>query len=729
MVDNRKFIVTLDNTIGQGRTSGNVNIMNNILRVLRDAGLNAVDGGIGPNRWTTQVRSNKRSSNTVIVGFCNGSDAGVVEEATNNYGYNRTSKKLTEESEVAVNYKNRKGEIFRGGKDNEFHGRWGFLHNVNKYGVGTDRNNDLILCFFYNAKDFYNPGGEYYEWLVRAHDDNYSPRKADGSKFTGTAYPRKWMEDYDIKMVYNKGDYTGTATAQKVVALINGESETPSPTPTPSVEDTSTEDNNSSSDSTKTITKKVVKQIYKVPWYEKILTTKTDSNGAFLIQQPKDMTIKGEYLVNLYFAGDATHEACNRSIRIQKFSGDVVNEVLLYSSTTEYYSDGSSQETLKTGIEPTGNAIKTKTVTITYTYDNGVLKNTDIKTVLNYKIIEKAEEAPNIISTVDPNTSEVNNNTPTNTKGADPFSNDMALLSDGKPDVANMSTGGKGYVMYDDTRSYTLSTAQFQEVYYRDSKSLQLNNYKVSKYTAFQSTDSDTYNVIPRMEWNPVVQAVHHWLVAHNGASWPSEIKVDFANLRVTINGKNIAFTGKEREYHVVTDHQDNTSTTYGTCGPTSASMTTQWFYNYVSEVKIKNESGHGYGGVGPAGLVKALNKHNFNARQVSGGSNLRAALMSGKALVFHEYGHYCCCYDINNAGTNILFSNPGGSYGGLGSGWHSYNSVNNKGIGGHVVPTLTWTISEAEKQKIQHFYTSMGGAWSRPDNNGRLLPYVYNGG
>ena len=710
-IDNRKFIVTLDNTNRQNTT-----IMNNILKVFREAGLNVVNGGIGPNRWTYQVRANKRSSNTVIVGFCNGSDAGVVEEATNNFGYFR---------KYAKDYKNRKGEILRGGKDNEFHGNLGFLHNVDKYGNGTDRNNDLILCFFYNADDFYNPGGKYYEYLVRAHDDNYSP-----AGFKGTAYPRKWLEDYDIKIVYNKGDYNGTDTAKKVIQLLEGgSSEDPTPTPSPSDDDTPNNDDNSGSDSTKTMTKKVIKSTYKVPWYEKILTTRTDDQGVFLIKQPTDMNIKGEYLVNLYFAGDATHEASSKSIRIQKFSGNIVRDQLLETITTEYYSDGTSNETSHVGSVPNDNSLKTKTITITYTYENGVLQDTDIKTTENFKIIEKATEVENVSN--EPISSEINNNNPSETIGgtADPFSNDIALLTGGIPNVNAMSTANKRYVMYDENRSYTLSLAQFHEVYYRDSKSLQLNNYKVSKYTAFQSTDSDTYNVIARMRWNPVVQAVHHWLVAHNGASWPSEIKVDFANLRVTIEGRNIAFTGKEREYHVVTDHQDNTTTTYGTCGPTSASMTTQWFYNYVSEVKIKRESGHGYGGVGPYGLVKALNKHNFSARQVSGGSNWRAALMSGKAFVFHEYGHYCCCYDCNNAGTSILFSNPGGSYGGLGSGWHSYTSVNNKGIGGHVVPTLTWTISESEKQKIQHFYQSMGGAWNRPDNNGRLLPYIYNGG
>lgn len=708
--DNRKFYITLDNTIGIGRTSGNVKIMNNILKVFRDAGLNVSDGGIGPSKWTNVIRSKKRASNTVIVGFVNGIDAGVVEEATNNYGLNRNS---------AKEYNNRAGVQLRGGKDNEFHGTDGFMHNVTRSGKGTERNNQLILCFFYNCKDFYNPGSEYYDWLVRAHDDNYSI-----SSFKGTAHPRKWLEDYDIWMVYNRGDYDGISTAKKAVELINAKANGTEPGETPST-DTEDETTTPSVDNAdKTLSKKIIKNVYQVPWYEKIITTHTDENGAFLIQQPKDMTIKGEYLVNLYFAGDATHEACNRSIRIQKFNGEVVSDKLLESTITEYYSDGSNQETLHTGSSPKDNTIKTKTITITYTYEGGVLKNTDIKTVENYKVIEPAQETENVVDVIATN-DEVNNTTPTNTKGADPFSNDMALLSDGKPDVSNMSTGGKGYVMYDDTRSYNLTKEQFHEVYYRDSKSLQLNSYKVSKYTAFQSTDSQTYNVIPRENWNAVVQAVHHWLVRHNGTDWFNSFTIDFANNRVQINGQNIAFTGKTSQYHVVVDYQDNTSDKYGTCGPTSCSMTTQWLYKYVSEAKLKKDTGHGYGGIGPTQCVTGLKKNGFAARNISGLSAWRSTLEEGKGLVFHLYWHYVCLYDI--VGNYTYCANPVPKYR-LRRGWQTISAANSAGIGGHTKVELNWNISEDEKQKINHFYRSMGGAWSRNANTNITLPVVTTG-
>ena len=705
--DTRKFYVTLDNTIGTGRTSGNIKIMNNIVNTLKAAGLDAQEapgGGIGPNRWTRVIRNNKLKSNIVVVGFVNGIDAGVVEEATNNYGYNRNSAK-----KIA----NKKGEPLRGGKDNEFHGPSGFLHQKNINGEGTDRNNDLCLCFFYNCKDFYNETGEYYKWLVRAHDDNYSH-----GGFKGTSYPRKWLEDYDIKIVYNKGDYDGISTARKAAALFT-EGSTPEPTPTP--DDTTTTPDSST---TKTLSKKIVKNTFKAPYYEKILTTKTEGNGAFIIKQPSDMNIKGEYLVNLYFAGDSTHSSSNKSIRIHKFSGVVAKEELLETITTEYYTDGSSQETGRVGKVPDDQTIKTKTITITYTYENGVLKNTDIKTVENYKIIEKAQEVENI-GNATPTDTEVNNNTPTSTGTADPFSNDVALLSSGEPNVAAMSTGGKKYVMYDENKSYKLSQAQFREVYDRDSKSLQLNNYKVSKYTAFQSTDTQTYNVIPRMRWNPVAQAVHRWLAAHDGASWFNEITINFGSLNCVIDGTTVPFTGKEREYHVVVDHQDDISTTTGTCGPTSCSMATAWLYKYVSENKMRKPTGHGWHGIAPVGATKGLNSLGFSARRVGGKQNWMNGLREGKPVVFFEGDHYICLYDID--GDRILAANPGGSYSGFGSGWQSSATVDREGRGNHNIVSLAWTISEDEKQKINHFYKSMGGAWSRPSNT-RLLPIIWNG-
>ena len=709
---NKPIYLAWDNifTGSQSPSAADTRVFNAFIAKLRNAGLNIVRTKQGPNQLYQNMNYLYKNciKNAIIINCMNGVDPANIKEVPKFPESAYTNKVFCSNDAL-------KSANVNGLKSGE--AKAGAITRYN--------NNDVVLGWFRNAADCCNEGGR---GVTRGIIDRTSNLAYQGRFY----HPEQYMKQHEIIGLCSSsdegtraGDPEGLKLADLIIDLFkDGEDSEDDNSLNPDVPSDST----TPSDTDKTITKKVIKQIYKIPWYEKILTVKTDTNGAFLIPQPKDMTIKGEYLVNLYFAGDMTHEASTKSIRIQKFSGDVVNDELLESITKEYYSDGTSNETAHTGSVPDDNSIKTKTVTITYTYEGGVLKNTDIKTIENYKVIEPATETENI-SVINPIDTEINNTNPTNIKGADPFSNDMATLADGKPDVVNMATGGKGYVMYDDNRSYTLTSSQFQEVYYRDSKTLQLNNYNVSNYTAFQSTDTQTYNVISRMEWNPVVQAVHHWLVAHNGASWPSEIKIDFANQRVTINGKNIAFTGKQREYHVVTDHQDNTTTTYGTCGPTSASMTTQWFYNYVSEARIKRESGHGYGGVGPDGLVKALNKHNFVARKVSGFSNWKNAVTSGKAFVFHEYGHYCCVYNANNEATQVLFSNPGGSYGGLGSGWFNINTVNNKGIGGHVVPTLNWTISESERQRINHFFKSMGGAWNRPNNNGRLLPYVYNGG
>jgi len=707
---NKPIYLAWDNifTGSQSPSAADTRVFNAFIAKLRNAGLNIVRTKQGPNQLYQNMNYLYKNciKDAIIINCMNGVDPANIKEVPKFPESAYTNKVFCSNDAL-------KSANVNGLKSGE--AKAGAITRYN--------NNDVVLGWFRNAADCCNEGGR---GVTRGIIDRTSNLAYQGRFY----HPEQYMKQHEIIGLCSSsdegtraGDPEGLKLADLIIDLFKEEDESGEGGSGSPITDLDNAVETPNSDSSKTLSKRVVKQVYKVPWYEKILTTKTDDNGAFLIKQPADMKIKGEYLVNLYFAGDTTHEACNRSIRIQKMSGDVVNDELLESTTTEYYSDGSSQETNHTGSSPKDNSIKTKTITITYTYEGGVLKNTDIKTVENYKVIEPAEETENIVNVV-ATPDEVNNNSPTPTGNADPFSNDVALLSDGSPNVNAMSTGGKKYVMYDENKTYHLNQSQFREVYDRDSKSLQLNSYKVSKYTAFQSTDTQTYNVIPRMRWNPVAQAVHRWLCANDGASWFNEITINFGSLNCVIDGTNVPFTGKEREYHVVVDHQDNISTQTGTCGPTSCSMATAWLYRYVSENKMKRPTGHGRG-IAPEGATKGLNSLGFNAKRVSGKENWMNGLREGKPIVFFEGDHYVCLYDID--GDRILAANPGGCYSGFCSGWRSSATVNQEGRGQHNVVALAWSISEDEKQRINHFYKSMGGAWNRPSNS-RTLPIIWNG-
>lgn len=714
---NKPIYLAWDNiyTSSQTPTAADRRAFNAFIAKLRAAGLNIVRTKQGPDQLGQNVLYLQKNciKNAIVINCMNGVDPANIKEAPKYDSSKLVVNKCSNGAVSNIDWDTTKrtyGVTLKAGE--------------NSPGVAMrENNNDMVLGWFRDAPDCTIKGGR---GVTRGIVDGTSNIAYLG-RFRN---PDQYMKQHQIIGLCSSsdehtraGDPEGLKLADMIIDLFKEEGESGEGGSDSPITDLDNAVETPNSDSNKTLTKRVVKQVYKVPWYEKILTTKTDDNGAFLIKQPADMKIKGEYLVNLYFAGDTTHEACNRSIRIQKMSGDVVNDELLESTTTEYYSDGSSQETNHTGSSPKDNSIKTKTITITYTYEGGVLKNTDIKTVENYKVIEPAQETENIVNIV-ATPDEVNNNAPTPTGNADPFSNDVALLSDGSPNVNAMSTGGKKYVMYDENKTYHLNQSQFREVYDRDSKSLQLNSYKVSKYTAFQSTDTQTYNVIPRMRWNPVAQAVHRWLCANDGASWFNEITINFGSLNCVIDGTNVPFTGKEREYHVVVDHQDNISEQTGTCGPTSCSMATAWLYRYVSENKLKRPTGHGHG-IAPEGATKGLNSLGFNAKRVSGKENWMNGLREGKPIVFFEGDHYVCLYDID--GDRILAGNPGGCYSGFCSGWRSSETVNREGRGRHNVVALAWSISEDEKQRINHFYKSMGGAWNRPSNS-RTLPIIWNG-
>ena len=71
------------------------------------------------------------------------------------------------------------------------------------------------MGWFHGAGDIYNPDGEYYYWLPKAWDDNYS-------SWGGMSNPRKTAEKDGIKIIYEKNDLIGNKIAESFVKLYGG---------------------------------------------------------------------------------------------------------------------------------------------------------------------------------------------------------------------------------------------------------------------------------------------------------------------------------------------------------------------------------------------------------------------------------------------------------------------------------------------------------------------------
>lgn len=115
----------------------------------------------------------------------------------------------------------------------------------------------------------------------------------------------------------------------------------------------------------------------------------------------------------------------------------------------------------------------------------------------------------------------------------------------------------------------------------------------------------------------------------------------------------------------------------------------------------------------------------------IGGGRSVATSwLQAGKPFVWHMYNHYFAICDVNEAGTRILVSNSAyGSSGihgsnsgswGLNTGWNGATSTayGSGSYGQHVKVSLNWSISESEKTSLNNFFSSMGGAWIRPDSS-----------
>ena len=285
-----------------------------------------------------------------------------------------------------------------------------------------------------------------------------------------------------------------------------------------------------------------------------------------------------------------------------------------------------------------------------------------------------------------------------------------------------MGNATYNYKWYNKTGTYTITKEQYVEVMRRDSKCLQLNNYKDSKYTAFRTKEEpNTFHVIDRESWNAVEESLIGYLIPNNtikrSMPWPEEIIVDFSgNGTNIINGEEIKFKDRYVNSRIVKDGQD-----WGdSCGPTACSQCTQVLHNYFSEVRTREVIGGGATGWdqhinGMKKLGNETDKGYFELSVNSSRDKMVEFLKTvGAPVVVHGDDHYVCAAFMDSNKEYIWISDSATNWhGSPSSGWNKISTVKSYMISTGEYFKLNWTFSEDEKRKLNHFYTSMGGAWS----------------
>lgn len=671
---NRPIYFAMDHTSSKDQT-----ICNTIVNRLKNNGFNVVKSSIGPNAMYQNMVYvyNQGLTNAIMFHLFNGVDPASIRE-------------------VATNGNDNRGKTTR------------------------SRGNDVVLAWFYDACDFTRTDGTCYE-SVRDSETN-----------TGRLYnPLQYTKDNKIYVINQssnnknnpeRADYTGEKIADSFMALFSTSTNTDTGNSNGETDDNTTDTSTTTSSGTKTITSKITTKTYTSPFYEKIYKLKTDPNGAFNILHK--LPYKGEYHVTIKYGGDKTHNSTTRTIKIQNYSNNSVifGEQLVQVVTVTKYSDG-TVDTKTSGSEPNNKHLK-KVIT-TDTYENGIVKESSTKTLyLDEVIKEKEIDFTGEITDYDDDSNYEEN--PTEDEPANPFLQMIATKSDGTPNVEIMSTDGIKYQMLDTSKVYILSKDDYRAVMKRDSQTLQINEYKPSRYTMFES-DIDTFTVLKREQWNIIEEAIMYYLVANSSRTYPESVVVDYPNKKVICDGTSVSFKNNSNEclIHWVADDQ---LWNY-TCGPTSCSVCSQVLHNYYSEKEMK-ELGKVYSPAAPATLASILNKKEFTASVITGSykSTAISELKEGRPFIWHIQGHYLCLTTRNSGNGNVLVSNSATSdtytlNGKLSTGWHSENNVSSA-YGGMVRVSLAWTLSVSELEMLENFLSSMGGSWNRPDT-GEALRWV----
>lgn len=690
----RTVYIAMDYTSGSNRK-----ILDTIISTLKQNGINnIVDDGIGPNQLYQNMKKvvTQNKTNAIILNVFNGVDPTNIKE---------------------VGLPNQ-GDGLEYGND-----------NTGK--KSRELGNDVILAWFYDSCDFTRPDGTCYNSIKTR-----SPRTdvPDGGRWPSSEKPLDYCQRNKIYVVNQSSnqsnnperrDRTGEKVGQAIADLFSSGATT-TPTTTDDISEIAT------GDTTKTISTKTITKSYTSPHYERVYKLKTDYNGAFSLLHT--LPYQGEYRILMKFGGDKTHQSSTRSITVQNYStrSGIFKEQLLHTETTIKYTDN-TVETQSTGALPDTKYIK-KVIT-TENYENGTLKDKNTKTIYMEDILKPADKQEIDLSIPDMGMEDYIQNV-TSANAGNPFNQQIPVKTDGSPNVSMMITGGKPYVNVDWTKSYTLTKAQYQAVMQRDSRTLQINNYKPSKYTAFESTDTNTYNVVSRETWNLLEESIYHYRV-FNAKGFPDEVTFNFQARTTTCGGVTTVWKGNASPHdynwtgcniHWVGDGQRHKKS----CGPTSSAVCTQVLHNFYSERDLDAIVHSNGRGSGPSELRDALLKKGFGSSLYSTNRNTALAeLDAGKPTVWHFKDHYIClsCRIPNG---NVLICNSAGEgngyytqYGSSTTGWHGISDI--KGAYGQAVKVwCNYTISSDEKQQLQNFLSSMGGSWTRPNTTEHVRKSSY---
>lgn len=690
----RTVYFALDNVFTYGNnppTAADLKIKNTIYNKLVEAGLKVKYTGMGADRLHKNIEAcyYAGETNAIIFNVMNGVDPTNIRE------------------------------ISYSGYDN----------------VGTktrNRGNDAVLGWMYHACDCVHPDGKCYDHVLKSESSGYMGD--DVSPYLG---PHKYMEKYKIyglctsddQRRRSNPDLTGERLAEEFIALFEGMDGTSSSTSsTSSDSETSTDSNISAADSTKTLSKEVKEVTSTKAYYQQVFTTKTDENGAF--QLDVKLPYPGKYICDINYPGSNDFSSCTKSILINNQRGKLFEEKVLQTVVNRQYTDGTN-ETSTDGS--TGSEAHTRTVTTTTTYKDGNVEKVTETVVDNDTHSSATKNITDTTSTT--------SNVSTSTGDTDPFTTIVTPNNNSVPNVAKMKTGTHGYEMVDLNKSYTLRSEHYLEVMERDSKTMQLHNYTMSKYTAFLCEETNNYVVLERERWNSIEESIHVYMTAMQGprifnnttnipvVAWP-KVKVDFQNKRSIFNNtkklnwKNTS-TGKCTMWFCA-DYQN-----YGRdCGPTATSMTTQFLHHFQGE-RVTTAGAGTRSDTGPADLIRALQKANLTGTQYSdkGMATALPWLKAGKPVIGHVSDHYLCLAGANSNNMILVCNSVSNSdYGPL-TGWHSLSTVSGR-IGGRsgVLVQCNWTIDDAEKTKLQKFYSSMGGKWERvyDTNEKPAMVYLY---
>ncbi|MGI6565606.1 hypothetical protein [Methanosphaera sp.] len=676
-------------------------VHNTIISRLRNIGFTVTDGGIGPGTLGNNYMHIPSKGHHIIFNLANGVDTTNIREAIST-GDGTWTKSYMEGKDVIVVL-----AWFGSSVDCVHQGGTGYEHLcTHSSGVGG--------CGgpMYNAKQKMDTGGaagnKVYA-ICCSSDGGSNPSQSDT---TGNKIVDEFLKFFEINDGTND-------TNQNTIT-----------------------DNPITDDTGKTISTITTEKIYTKPYYQTVTTTTTNNLGVFT--KAMNLPIAGKYRVNLTFSGDKDYSPSQKTINIQYYAGSIFKEELLETITTKKYTDGTTNTTKQGNV---GKNTHTRSVITTQTYKSGKIDKTTTTEIENDKVNTdfKNNTTDNTPTTNDNNTSE-NTSTTIPADAQNPFETVVEPIknpetSDYQPNVEKMHYNNTPFKWVDYTKTYILSKERFMEVLDRDSKIMQLQEFNNSKYTAFTSDDEpNTYHVIKRERWNAVEEALYYRQVQNDTLSspvkMPDAIKIDFANQKLTAKidstwrSVSIDFKASECNYWFCADRQNNGNT----CGPTSSAVATQVVHKYLSEGYIQSKVHAGINGSGPYENIQTLNKNGFTATQYTATSNWDdyiSRLRKGQPIVIHQSGHYMCSADVSDDEQQILVLNSAGettdsSYNDLKTGWNDKSTVKSHASlpGWWIEPN--WTINESEKNQINNFYNSMGGAWKRKENRNEKIRKAY---